>query len=96
MLLFINLWGIAWALPFYIPAGVMALNLGGINHAALVTNIFDAVGFFSSALFSLPATQYGSKGHWTPVLLILTVANFIATASMYSAMKIDYNDRKKE
>jgi len=38
------LWGFAWALPFYIPAGVMALKLGGVHHAALLTNLFDAAG----------------------------------------------------
>ena len=45
LLLAIFLWGFAWSLPFYIPAGVMALQLGGRKHAALLTNIFDAAGF---------------------------------------------------
>lgn len=45
LLLTIFLWGFAWSLPFYIPAGVMALQLGGRKHAALLTNIFDAAGF---------------------------------------------------
>ena len=48
VLLVIFLWGFAWSLPFYIPAGVMALRLGGPSHAALLTNLFDAAGFLAA------------------------------------------------
>jgi hypothetical protein len=64
LLLAIFLWGFAWSLPFYIPAGVMALQLGGPEHAALLTNIFDAAGFLVavSPLAMFPATMIASEG----------------------------------
>lgn len=48
VLLLLLLWGAAWALPFYIPAGVMALQLGGSQHAAQLTNVFDFIGFLAA------------------------------------------------
>ena len=43
------------------PAGVLALTLGGVSHAALLTNMFDAVGFFASSIFSYYAMELGKK-----------------------------------
>ena len=39
------LWGLAYALPFYIPPGAFAMTAGGKTAAALYTNLFDAAGF---------------------------------------------------
>ena len=43
------------------PAGVLALTLGGVSHAALLTNMFDAVGFFASSIFSYYAMELGEE-----------------------------------
>eukprot|EP01036_Dinobryon_divergens_P026275 gene26275-34900_t len=98
LLLAIFLWGFAWSLPFYIPAGVMALQLGGRKHAALLTNIFDAAGFLVAAVFSLPAGRYGSLGgkHWFPVLATLAAGQFIAALAMFISERIPTNTQKKQ
>ena len=38
-------WGVAYAMPFYTPAGEFAMQIGGKSGTALFTNIFDAAGF---------------------------------------------------
>jgi predicted MFS family arabinose efflux permease len=50
MLFILGMWGLSWSVPFYIPPGVYALEVGGDAHAAFVTNVFDAGGFLSGAL----------------------------------------------
>lgn len=32
-------WGATWATAFYVPPGIVALELGGVRHAALITNV---------------------------------------------------------
>lgn len=32
-------WGATWATAFYVPPGIVALELGGVQHAALITNV---------------------------------------------------------
>ena len=39
----------------------MALTLGGVTHAALLTNLFDAVGFFAASVFSYYAMELGEN-----------------------------------
>jgi hypothetical protein len=82
-------WGAVWALAFYIPAGVMALKLGGLQHAALLTNLFDAVGFFAAALLSYYAMELGRVGNWKPLLAWLASAGLLALGGMWGAMRLD-------
>lgn len=76
-------WGFAWALPFYIPPGIAALRLGGKAHSSLITNIFDAFGFFAGAIFSKYAMDYGTKSNWIPTLLTCTIGNILTAIVMF-------------
>lgn len=71
----------------------MALSLGGVTHAALLTNLFDGVGFFAAAIFSFIAMELGSVGRWQPVLALLTSCHVVAAVSMLIGMRIDAEDK---
>jgi len=86
-LLILTLYGFSWALPFYIPAGIMALKLGGKKHSALLTNLFDAVGFLAASIFSYYATELGRVGNWAPIFKILASVGAVSAVSMSLAMK---------
>jgi hypothetical protein len=51
--------------PYRRPAGVLALSLGGITHAALLTNLFDAVGFLAASVLSYYAMELGTVRYST-------------------------------
>lgn len=38
----LGLWGVCWALPFFVPPGLFALSLSR-PHAALLTNIYGKI-----------------------------------------------------
>lgn len=42
---------------------MLALSLGGITHAALLTNLFDAVGFLAASVLSYYAMELGTVEH---------------------------------
>ena len=86
-------WGATWALTFYTPPGVVALELGGRQHAALLTNVFDAVGYFAAAIFSYYASELGKAGKWTGILSSLTICSMTAIWTMLLAMKIPSKTR---
>jgi len=84
------LWGGTWAMSFYTPPGVVALQLGGKKHAALLTNIFDAIGYLAAAVFSYYATGMGRDGKWTSILVSLSLCSITASFTMLKAMRIPY------
>ena len=62
------IWGVAYALPFYIPPGDFAMSVGGKAGTALFTNIFDAAGFATSAVWNPWASAIAKSGDFTQVL----------------------------
>jgi hypothetical protein len=89
VLVLLTMWGGAWALPFYIPPGLVALRLGGRHHAALLTNIFGATGYFAGAIFTYFSMKWGKAGNWLPVLLLCAGGNFVSLITMNLAMKAE-------
>ena len=87
VLLIISLWGVFWALPFG-PSGALVLSLGGVNHVALLVNLFDAVGLFFASILSYYALEYGKVGNWGPILFSLSLTAAVAYASMARAMTL--------
>lgn len=85
VLLVISLWGVFWALPFG-PSGALVLSLAGVNHVALLVNIFDAIGLFFASILSYYTLEYGKVGNWGPVLLSLSLSAAVAFVSMSRAM----------
>lgn len=94
VLTILTLWGCSWALPFYIPPGIVALKIGGRDHAALITNLYDAFGFGLAALYSIAAMEYGRVGNWAPIMVLLSVFGGLSTISMHYAMKKDMKKKK--
>ena len=95
-LLVLLAWGAAWALPFYVPPGLLALDLGGKAHSALVTNLFEGAGFLAAAVFSKFAVQHGRAGQWGPVMQTLFIGGVVATWSMHAAMSMLVRDSKRD
>lgn len=85
----LTLWGCTWALPFYLPPGIVALKIGGRDHAALITNLFDGLGFGLAAVYSIFAMKYGRVGNWAPVMIALMIFGGLSTISMHYAMTED-------
>jgi len=63
-----TLWGLAYALPFYIPPGEFAMQVGGKTSTALYTNLFDAAGFTVSAVWNPWASALCKAGDFSTVL----------------------------
>lgn len=90
----ITTWGFSWALAFYIPPGILALQIGGKRNAALITNIADGAGFTLAALFSTLAMSRGRVGGaaWGDVMLTLAGFSGVALVSLRHAMGAQKGD----
>uniref|UniRef100_A0A7S0P042 Major facilitator superfamily (MFS) profile domain-containing protein n=1 Tax=Calcidiscus leptoporus TaxID=127549 RepID=A0A7S0P042_9EUKA len=71
-------WGLAYALPFYLPPGEFALRIGGKTAAALFTNLFDAGGFTVSFFWNRWATKSSKDGDFAAVLQTLSLFALIS------------------
>ena len=84
--LLLLLWGAAWASAYYIPPSIVAMRIGGTQHAALVTNVFDMGGYIFGAFFTYQATKSGGHSDWANVMLALIFFNGIGLVTMALAM----------
>lgn len=84
--LLLIIWGAAWAAAYYIPPSILAMRIGGSQHAALVTNIFDMGGHVFGSLFNYSASKSGGRGDWSTVMVTLVVCNAVGLCSMALAM----------
>ena len=75
-------WGLAYALPFYIPPGEFAMHIGGKTSTALFTNLFDATGFLASALWNPWASALARQGDFRTVLLSQALFGAISLGCM--------------
>lgn len=75
-------WGIAYALPFYIPPGEFAMQIGGKKGTALFTNIFDAAGFAMSAVWNPWASSVAKTGSFELVLQSQAAFGLISMLTM--------------
>ena len=76
--------GLTNALLLQVPPGLVCLKLGGKEHAALLTNIYDGVGFLSAAFF----TYFATRKYWTSVLVFLSACSAISCVAMGRAMAL--------
>ena len=83
------IWGAAWAAAYYIPPSILAMRIGGSQHAALVTNVFDMGGYVFGAFFSYYATKSAGRGEWSSVMLSLILCNAVGLGAMALAMSPD-------
>jgi len=76
------LWGLAYALPFYIPPGEFAMAVGGKTSTALYTNLFDAAGFTVSAAWNPWASAAAKSGDFATVLYSQAIFGAISLVCM--------------
>ena len=89
-LMFILLiWGASWSLPFYVPPGLMAMAVGGIRHAALLSNIMDGAAMLVGAFSSEIALKHGKLGRWSSSLFLMMLGSIIACIFMRKSMLLD-------
>jgi hypothetical protein len=94
------LWGLAYALPFYIPPGEFAMQIGGKKGTALFTNIFDASGFAASALWNPWASALAKNNDFKTILysqaLFGAISSLTMPLCMYRQMLKEQATKKKE
>ena len=79
-------WGLSYALPFYLPPGEFALEIGGKSASAFFTNMFDAGGFTMSFFWNRWTTQMSKDGDFRPVLISLALFAAMSLVSMPPCM----------
>ncbi len=75
-------WGLVYALPFYLPPGEFAMAIGGSNRSGLYANLFDAAGFVVSAMWNPWASASARNGDFRLVLLSQAVFGAISLVCM--------------
>jgi len=76
------IWGLAYAMPFYIPPGEFAMQIGGKSGTALFTNVFDAAGFAASAVWNPWASSFAKSGNFKQILLSQAAFGAISMLTM--------------
>ncbi len=87
------MWGLGWSLPFYVPPGKLALSLGGKDHAALLTNIYDGFGFLAAAVFSYYGMIYAKLNQWSGIMTLMYSLGIVSAGTMTLSM---YLENRKE
>lgn len=85
------LWGLSFAVPFYLPAGTFALELGGKRNGALFTNLFDAGGFTVCSVWNRFAAAKAGENDFNGILDSIIACAAIALlmpVSMYSRLPV--------
>ena len=76
------LWGLCYAMPFYVPPGEFAMQVGGKSGTGLFTNLFDAAGFAASAMWNPWASAQAKSGDFTSVLYSQAAFGLISMVAM--------------
>lgn len=79
-------WGLCFSVPFYLPAGTFALELGGKRNGALFTNLFDAGGFTACSAWNRYAAAHSANDRFDEVLLTLVTLGGLALCTMPACM----------
>ncbi len=85
------IWGLAFAIPFYIPASMYALRQGGRESSATIADVFDIGGFTSLALFNgyVAGIQQNDPSSWATTYIILSVCSIMSMISLAFATLLD-------
>jgi MFS family permease len=79
-------WGLCFAVPFYLPVGTYALECGGKRHSTFFTNLLDAGGFTTSSLWNRYAATQSRVNAWDDVLWTLVICGAVALCTLPLAM----------
>ena len=78
------LWGLAFAVPFYIPPSLYALERGGKECSATIADAFDFSGFLLLAFFNgyVASVRHDVVAAWKPPFQILTACAATSLVSL--------------
>ena len=85
------LWGCSFAIPFYLPPSLYALEKGGKMSSATIADVFDIAGFALLAPFNgyVAGIQHNILGAWSTTFLTLIVCSSISLVSLGAAILLD-------
>jgi MFS family permease len=88
------LMGFSFAIPFYIPPSLYALQRGGMTSSATIADVFDVGGFGLLAIFNgyVASIHHYELRAWIPTFGILTGCSLISMVSL--ALAIFFEHRK--
>jgi MFS family permease len=93
------LWGFAFSLPFYLPSSLYALERGGRNGSATISDCFDFFGFGALAFFNKYVTsiqQHSVPSSWIGCFTITTSCSIIAMITQSLAVYFVEKKKKKK
>jgi sugar phosphate permease len=78
------LWGLSFAIPFYIPPSLYALERGGVESSATIADAFDVAGFGLLAAFNgyVAGIRHGARAAWIPTFSATTACAAISLLSL--------------
>jgi sugar phosphate permease len=81
------LWGVAFAIPFYIPPSLYALERGGVESSATIADVFDVAGFGFLAVFNgyVAGIQHSVRAAWVPTFALTTACAVVSLLSLSAA-----------
>lgn len=93
ILLFV--WGLSFAIPFYIPPSLYALTRGGKQSSATIADVFDIGGFGLLAGFNgyVASIEHANLAAWVPTFQMTTAC---ALASYISLSLAAWRENQKE
>ena len=92
------LWGFSFAIPFYIPPSLYALERGGIASSATIADVFDFGGFGLLAIFNgyVASIQHNALASWIPTFGIMVGCSLMSMVTLALAVFLEYpNGRKR-
>lgn len=77
-------WGLAFAIPFYIPPSLYALARGGTKSSATIADVFDVAGFGLLAVFNgyVGSISHSTPAAWIPTFRITTTCAAISLLAL--------------
>jgi hypothetical protein len=77
------LWGFAFSIPFYLPPSLYALERGGSEGSATISDAFDFLGFALLALFNsyVASLAHSKESAWIGCFQITSVCSLLALIS---------------
>jgi MFS family permease len=81
------LWGLSFAIPFYLPPSLYALERGGVESSATIADAFDVAGFALLAAFNgyVAGIQHGVRSAWGPTFAMTTACAVVSLLSLTAA-----------
>jgi len=78
------LWGFSFAIPFYIPPSLYALERGGVESSATIADVFDIGGFGLLAAFNgyVERISHALPAAWIPTFQITTACSTISMLAL--------------